>query len=369
MTRTAVVLALAVATLCSTPALAQTGGRVMGTVTDESNGVLPGVVVVVSAHDGRVLGTATTDSVGAYALDGLPIVPVRLTFQLEGFSTGSTEVALSPNGAVQVRQRLSLAAQTENVTVVGSAPLPPPPAPVVVPPPPPPVLAPIAEHARESVCGPTRMSTPTETFGTIRAKQLGSENGLYFAGDQLIVDRGSEDGLHVAQNFVARRAFKTSPGSAVPDAEHAAGLVQVIEALAHSAVVMVVYACDEVMRGDTLAAFKPERAVIGEPAGVPAYDDPARILFADQGQLVGVPRRLVVLDRGEDHGVRPGQRFTLFRPAKNGTGAPVVLGDALVITVRADSATVRIEHASDAITFTDLAAPQRYPATTPGRPR
>src|SRR5262245_45094993 len=111
MTRTALALVLA-ATAVSFPApsvLAQAAGRVLGTVTDESNGVLPGVVVVVTARDGRVLGTATTDSVGAYSVDGLPVVPAKITFQLEGFSTATVDVSLTAGGSVQVRQRLSLA--------------------------------------------------------------------------------------------------------------------------------------------------------------------------------------------------------------------------------------------------------------------
>jgi hypothetical protein len=227
------------------------------------------------------------------------------------------------------------------------------------------VPAPIVDHARESVCGPTRVSAAAEIFGTIRARQLGAENGLYVAGDQLIVDRGSADGLAVAQNLVARRPFKTAASNALSAAAHTAGLVQVVEVSDHSAVVVVVYACDEIMRGDALAAFKPELVVPAEPSGVPAYDDAAKILFADEGQLVGVPRRLMVIDRGEDHGVRAGQRFTLFRRNRHNSGSAMVLGDAVVVSVQSDSATIRIEHATDPITFADFAAPQR-PVQTSG---
>ena len=366
MTRIAFALASVVLVLGSPiVAQAQTAGRVTGTVTDESGGVLPGVSVVVSARDGRVLGTTTTDAVGAYTLDGLPIIPVRLTFQLDGFSTGATDVPLSANGTVQLKQRLSIAVQTEDVTVVGKVPPPPaPPAAIIPPPPPAPITVPVVEHARESVCGPTKLTAAADTYGTIRAKRFGAENGLYFAGDQLTVDRGTADGLAVFQNFVARRTFRTPAGSPVPMAEHSAGLVQVVAATEHSAFIVVIYACDEVMRGDTLAAFKPELVVPAEPAGVPAFDDPSRLLFADEGQFMAVPNRLVVIDRGLDRAVRPGQRFSLFRPSKIGRGKPIVLGDAVVVSVRQDSATIRIEHAIDAITFSDLAAPQRSTTAT-----
>jgi hypothetical protein len=53
------------------------------------------------------------------------------------------------------------------------------------------------------------------------------------------------------------------------------------------------------------------------------------------------------------HGVRPGQRVTLFRRA---FGAREVVGDAIVLTVREDSARIRVEHATGAIWFSDSAA-------------
>jgi hypothetical protein len=333
---------------------------VHGVVTDESGGVLPGVVVVAAAHDGRVLATTTTDAVGAFVFEALPAIPLRLQFQLDGFSPAVSDIAVTPAANLLVKQRLTVAARSEAVTVVGTAPPPSmPPTPIVAVSPPAPLLAPIVEHARESVCGPTKVSTAAETFGTIRARQLGAENGLYVAGDQLLVDRGSAHGLAIAQNLVARRPFKTAATNVLSTAAHTAGLVQVVEVSERSAVVVVVYACDEIMRGDTLAAFKPEFVVPADAAGTPAFDDAARILFADEGQLVGVPRRLMVIDRGDDHGVRVGQRFTLFRRARSAPGSPVVLGDAVVVSVQPDSATIRIEHATDTITFTDLAAPQR----------
>jgi len=355
-------LAFALATFALTATASSAGARLQGNVTDQSGGVLPGVSVVVTAHDGRVLGTAATDQVGAFAIDGLPALPVRVVFQLDGFSPSTADVELTTAASVQVRPRLTVAARTESVTVVAAAPpLPVPTAPDAVPLPAVPVLAPVPEHARESVCGPTKATTPAETFGTIRGKRFGSEHGLYFGGDQLTVDRGTADGLAVGQNYVAQRLFKPLRGSAATSAAHSAGLVQVVDVGEHDASVVIVYACDEVMRGDSLAAFRPETAVAPEPLGVPAFDDASRILFGDEGQLVGMTRRLMVIERGLDQGAHPGQRLTIFRKAKTGA-APIVVGDAVIISARGDSSTIRIEHASDAITFTDLVAPQRYSA-------
>jgi hypothetical protein len=141
--------------------------------------------------------------------------------------------------------------------------------------------------------------------------------------------------------------------------EHTAGLVQVVSASEQSSLAVVVYACDELRKGDFLASFKPAPIRHPEPSGTPAYHDAARILFADEDQTLGVPQRQMVIDRGTGQGVRAGQRFTLFRQLRRGGRLRrAVVGDAVAIAVRADSATIRIEHITDAITAGDWAAPQ-----------
>src|SRR5678815_1410831 len=117
-----IAFATAVVLLLANSLSAAAGTRVHGVVTDELGGVLPGVVVVAAAHDGRVLGTATTDAVGAFGFEALPAIPIRLRFQLDGFSPAVSDITVTPTGTVQVKQRLTVAARSEAVTVLGTAP-------------------------------------------------------------------------------------------------------------------------------------------------------------------------------------------------------------------------------------------------------
>jgi hypothetical protein len=114
------------------------------------------------------------------------------------------------------------------------------------------------------------------------------------------------------------------------------------------------------MPGDRLASFNPEPLRAPLPVATPDYRNAARILFPDTGQLVGAPRRLMVIDRGTASGVRAGQRVTLFRRRLSGGGARSLVGDGVVVAVRIDSATIRVEHVTDAIFSGDLAALQRH---------
>jgi hypothetical protein len=333
---------------------------VRGVVADESGGVLPGVTVVAISPEGQVLATVVSDGAGAYSIGPLVAGRVRLTFQLEGFTTASVQVTVTEADSA-VNQRLVVAPQSETVLVYGKAPVaakPAPPLPLPPPPRPRPVTNAVPEHDRDSICGPARLGPAPESFGTLRSRRYAA-NGLYAQGDELVVAGGTVAGLWVGRNLVVRRSYRGDSETVAPTGEHTSGLVQIVEAGEFTSVAVVIYACDEMMVGDRLASFKPEPVRPPDPPGAPAYDQPARILFADEGQLSGIPRRLMVIDRGTNSGLRAGQRVTLFRRRLTGEHEVVITGDAVVVATRADSATIRVEHATDAIAFGDWAAPQQ----------
>ena len=335
-------------------------GTIRGAVTDSSDGALPGVSVTATSLDGRVLATAVTDGTGAYELQALSAGQVRLSFQLDGFAAADALVTIEPGKVSVVRNRLELAPVTETVVVVGSAADSPP----AFQTPPPPVVIPVPAHDRDSVCGPAKPGATPESFGTIRSRR-GTGRELYSTDDEVVVDGGTLDGLEVGQNVAVRRYFRVADAAGAPTTgEHTAGVIQIVAAHEHVSSAVVVYACDEMRKGDFLAPFTPEPLRSPDPVGIPAFDAAARILYADAGQMLGAPRRLMVIDRGRDHGIHAGERLTLFRRGRGGAGKPSIVGDAVVVAVRSDSATIRVEGVSDAITAGDWAAPQR-PSPTP----
>ena len=342
-----------------TVSVQQATGVVGGEVTDTSGGVLPGVTVVATGADGQPLATTITDEVGRYVFKALPAGPVTIAFQLHGFDTATVQVTVQPGVEASVGERLKLAQMTEEVVVIGTAPVDPPLPKIPYEPPAPPTVIPVPEEQLESVCGPAKFNPlqPPPTFGTIRAHRHEDGRTIYMTGDELVIDGGTRIGLEVGRNLVARRQYRVSGisgGDAL--AEHSSGLVQIVTANERMATAVVVYACDEVMQGDVLAAFEPERVRKPEPAGSPDYEAAARVLFSDAGSLLGAPRRLMVIDQGREQGLEAGQRLTLFRRMNS---RPFILGEAIIVTVKSDSATIRVENATDAIWYGDYAAPQR----------
>jgi hypothetical protein len=327
-------------------------------VTDSSGATLPGVAVVATAANGRVL-TAVTDRTGRCVFAAVPAGQIMLRLRLEGFAGGLVGTTVEPGVELRIAERLEIAPLAETVVVQAPAPveaprpLPPPPVPLARRGP---VLKPVPPHDRDSVCGPAKPGPALESLGTIRSTRYVAEGGLYTTGaQQITVDGGTLNGLEVGQNFVVRRYFRVRPlAGSEPTGEHTAGLVQIASADERSSIAVVIYACDELRTGDFLASFNPEPIRPAEPRGVPNYDDAARILFGDEGQILAAPRRLMVIDRGSAHGIRVGQRLTLFR-RRGGTD---IVGDAIVVAIRTDSATIRIERINDTIASGDLAAPQ-----------
>jgi carboxypeptidase family protein len=344
----------------STVAAEQPGqGGVRGQVTDSSGGVLPGVTVVAAATGGRLVATAVTDGTGRFVFSGVPAGPTTLTFQLEGFASASIAVVVQPGVESRVVQRLELAPLSETIVVRAPAVVAPPVRIVPPPPspPPPPVVRAVPVHDRDSICGPAKPGALPESLGTIRSGRDETQGATYTTGAVLAIDGGLQDGLEVGRNLVARRYYRVRTASAAAVGEHSAGLVQIVAAAERTSVAVVVYACDELRKDDFLASFHPEPIRVSDPRGTPVYYDATRILLADEGQTLGAPRRLMVIDRGTEQGTHLGQRFTLFRQGGS-AGRREVVGDAIVVAVRSDSATIRVDRVTDIVMPGDWAAPQ-----------
>jgi hypothetical protein len=344
----------------STPASAPPAHTVKGTVVDAMAGVLPGVSVVATAADGRTLATAVTNGAGVFTFDGLPEGRLALRFHLDGFADATAAVTIPAPDNTTLVQKLELSSFSETVNVRAD---PPPP-----PPPPPRVLAPVPDHDPGSVCGPAKAEGAVPGFGAIKSRRTSATQGLFAPGDELIIETGIVNLLAPGQNFAVRRRFATplvAGRNQIVMGEHTSGLLQIVEIDGPTATAVVVYACDEMMTGDYLAPFEPERPATPDPAGTPVFDKAARLLFADAGQMLGSKRRLLVIGHGSRDGIKTGQRLTIFRRSL-GQRSPLIIGTAVVVAVRRESATIRVEHSVDVIFLGDngdWVAPQRSPVS------
>jgi hypothetical protein len=342
------------------------GSGIGGRLTDESGAALPGVTVSITCAGSSGIIATVTDGTGQYAVSGLPPGLYTVVFELAGFVAATHgNIAVPPQEVVVVDGQLGLAGVEETVHVVAQAP---PVRPVVVPKPRPRVqAAAVTPHDVDSVCGPGRPSAGSVAVARLAGDRENGERTMYAPGDAILLDTGSAAGLAVGQNFVVRRSYRASDfvwdEAVVPTGVHAAGLVQVVEVSEASAVVAVVYACDEFVLGDELEAFAPEPFAWPKADGVPDFNRPARVLFGDEGKMLGAPGRLMVIDQGLDARLEPGQRVTLFRRSRFGRGAVSRIGEGVVVTARADWSRIRIDSVHDVVFAGDQVAPHRSTGT------
>jgi len=107
------------------PAFAQrTTGTIVGTVTDESGGVLPGVAVTLKGEQIAGIQTSTSNAEGRYRFAALPPGAYNLSFALSGFSTlNRTGIRVGVGATVEENASLKVTQLTEEITVVGEAPV------------------------------------------------------------------------------------------------------------------------------------------------------------------------------------------------------------------------------------------------------
>lgn len=108
------------------PAAAQTGqmfGELVGKVTDDQGGVLPGVTVTLSGPAVMGTQTATTNASGIYRFPAVNNGTYKLTFELAGFSPFVREGIVVPiRQTITVDAQLKIATLQETVTVSGASP-------------------------------------------------------------------------------------------------------------------------------------------------------------------------------------------------------------------------------------------------------
>lgn len=116
------VLAFSYATAPLSSSGQETTATIIGTVTDESGGVLPGVTVVVKDERTGQTFTRVTSEGGLYTAPLLPVGTYELTFTLDGFQPRVVRgVKLSVNDRIAINAQLGVGGVSEVVEVTGQS--------------------------------------------------------------------------------------------------------------------------------------------------------------------------------------------------------------------------------------------------------
>jgi hypothetical protein len=220
----------------------------------------------------------------------------------------------------------------------------------------------LAGLPRDVACAPAlsveRTEGPIKIIGSPqpRQKQFGT-------GESVIVGGGSAQGMRAGDEYYIRRLIEDRYAVPVrggfPVTIHTAGVLRIVEARNDASIAVVTHACDGISDGDYIERFEPPVLPDREIGTTPDFGSPGHLILGAERRQTAAAGEFMVLDRGTDQGIGPGQKLTIFRVVSSGTGPVATIGTAKVYLVRPESATIRIESSVDAVYVGDLVAIHR----------
>jgi hypothetical protein len=215
---------------------------------------------------------------------------------------------------------------------------------------------------RDAACAPSSPSVrPAAALTVAAGREVGK--GLFGIGDAVVVRGGTAQGVKAGDEYYVRRVVDDRFAEHEPGvyriSVHTAGAVQILEAQDDASVATVTYACDGVMLGDFLEKFERPAIPAAGVGASPDYAHPAQLILGSEKRQSAAAGQFMVVDRGSDHGLRPGQQLTIFRRTLPEGGPVANVGKATVFTVLPESSVVRIESSLDAVYVGDLVAIHR----------
>jgi hypothetical protein len=220
------------------------------------------------------------------------------------------------------------------------------------------------DYASEVACGARAVAMPADMSLRVAG---GREHGksLFGPGDTLVIKGGTAERVKVGQEYFVRRVIAdrfVPPGSdkTTPSSIHTAGWVRISDVQNDTATATVTKVCDGIEEGDYLEPFvKPVVPSTSTAAGEPDFSDPGHLILGDERRQMAAQGDLMVLDRGSDHGLRAGQRLTVFRTTAQGSGPIARIAEATAMVVHPETTVIRIDKTTDAIVVGDLVAIHR----------
>ena len=217
----------------------------------------------------------------------------------------------------------------------------------------------LRDISRELACGPEAVVLPPiPSIRVIASQEPGKR--LFGTGETVIVSGGSAQGVQVGQEYFVKRVvndqFAMPVAGFIPVSISTAARLRIVEVETDLAFGTLFDPCDGVLDGDYLVPYVRPVVPVIEAAGEPDYASAGVIVLGSERRQIGAAGSLMVLDRGTDHGVRPGQRATVFRATLGGAGPVVRIGEATAMVVRQDTSVVRIESSRDAVYVGDRVA-------------
>ena len=228
----------------------------------------------------------------------------------------------------------------------------------------------LPEDVLALACGPRVVYGVPDQSLRVTGGQDSFGRRVWAPGDLITINGGFENGIEAGQVYYVRRLQTTEnhpPSRETPGSIRTAGWVRVYATDPQMSLVTVVHACDSIDVGDYLEPFVAP--VVPKPTAEiakPQKENYGRIMIGEDFRRSFGRGDFFVVDRGSDHGVKPGDRFVIYRERKLDENFLYDLGDAVAVEVHAETSTLQAIVSRDAFAAGDYVALRRQPKTQPG---
>jgi hypothetical protein len=224
------------------------------------------------------------------------------------------------------------------------------------------VLSPI-ETAVACAPPPTLDVAPEHTLHVIGTQDVNARLA-YGSRDLLVIDGGTGAGVELGQQFYIRRGNRFGLSDGMP--RHGArtvGWAHIVAVNESTAIAAFDHICAAVLKNDYLEPFVapvvPPGVDRDDPTGEPDFTALGQVIGGNEDRSAMGTGDFVLIDRGTNHGVMPGQRFALYRNVR-AAGLPLAsVGELVVISTSPGASLTRITRARDAVMTGDFVAPRR----------
>ncbi len=178
-------------------------------------------------------------------------------------------------------------------------------------------------------------------------------------GDLVTINAGTRQGIAVGQEYYTRRPLVMTPGKVSrsnPATIRTTGWIRVWAVDEDMSLATISNACETVDTGDYLEPFVlPTVPTPSTATGKPERGNYASVLSGQDRRTAFGVNDYLLIDRGSSQGVSLGARFVLYHDQRVPKNFLFEIGEAVVVNVQSDTATLRVVRAIDAIAAGDYA--------------
>jgi hypothetical protein len=211
---------------------------------------------------------------------------------------------------------------------------------------------------------PVSADDPSPQALRVIGAQDSSASALFGPRELLVVGGGTGAGLQLGQQFFVRRANRFgAPSDRRWQGVRTLGWIRIVAVNDSTAIASVDHVCNAIAQGDYLEPYSapvvPADADRDVSSGDPDFGAMGKVLAGMEDHQTAGRGEFILINRGTDQGVKPGERYAIYRDIGM-AGMPLAsIGETVVLSVGKTIALTRITRSRDAIFSGDYVAPRR----------